>query len=127
MIPAELLYSDQHEWVRVEDQTATVGISDHAQQALGDITFVELPAVGVPVKKGAEICAIESCKAAANIYAPADGKALAVNTELEDNPGLINSDPYGQGWILKISLDDKGQLDDLLAHDKYAELIGGQD
>ena len=127
MIPTELLYSDQHEWVRVEDQTAILGITDHAQKALGDITFVELPAADSSVKKGTEACAIESCKAAAGIYAPGDGKVLAVNSELEDNPGLINSDPYGAGWILKIALNDKGQLNDLLDHEKYAELVGGQD
>ena len=127
MIPEELLYTDQHEWVRLEGDTTTGGITDYAQKALGDITFVELPAVDSDLKKGDEATALESCKAAASVYAPAAGRIVAVNTALEDNPGLINSDPYGRGWIFKMSLADKRELIGLMNAQQYAQHLGDQE
>lgn len=126
MIPEELSYSDQHEWARTDGGIATMGISDYAQDALGDVTFVELPAVGQNIAKGDEACAIESAKAAASIYAPVSGKVVEVNDQLEDDPGLINSEPYGQGWICKIELSDPGELDSLMNAAKYEEFLAAQ-
>ncbi len=127
MVPEELSFTDQHEWARVEGNTATVGISDFAQNALGDVTFIELPAVGQNLDKGDEACAIESAKAAASIYAPLSGKVTAVNSELEDDPGTINSDPYAQGWIYKIELTDPSQIDAMMNAAKYEEFLTSQE
>jgi len=127
MIPEELVFTDQHEWARVEGDTATVGISCYAQNALGDVTFTELPAVGQNLDKGDEACAIESAKAAASIYAPLSGKVTEVNSDLEDDPGMINSEPYGQGWIYKIELADPNQADLLMNAAKYEEFLTGQE
>jgi glycine cleavage system H protein len=127
MIAEELLYTDQHEWARIEGEIATVGISDYAQDALGDVTFVELPAVGANFAKGDEACAIESAKAAASIYAPLGGKVTEVNSQLEDDPGLINSEPYAQGWMYKIELTDPGEADSLMTAAKYEEFLAGQE
>jgi glycine cleavage system H protein len=126
MIPEELFYTDQHEWARAEGEIATVGISDYAQDALGDVTFVELPTVGQDLAKGDEACAIESAKAAVSVYAPLSGKVTEVNSELEDDPGLINSEPYAQGWIYKIELADPGELDSMMNAAKYEEFLAGQ-
>jgi len=126
MIPDELSYTDQHEWAAVEGDIATVGISDYAQKALGDVTFVELPAVGADLVKGNEACAIESVKAAVSIYAPLSGKVTEVNGELKDDPGLVNSEPYGQGWIYRVELSDPGQLDSLMNAARYEEFLAGQ-
>ncbi len=127
MIPEELLFTNQHEWVRVEGGIATVGISDFAQNALGDITFVEMPATGRTIAKGDEACAIESAKAAASIYAPVSGTVAEVNAEIEDDPGLINADPYTQGWICKIELSDTTELDSLMNAAKYEEFLATQE
>ena len=121
-IPQDLLYTDSHEWIRAEGSAGTIGITDYAQQALSDITFVELPVVGKTFAKGDEIAAIESCKAAAGLNAPVGGKVTAVNTALEDDPGLVNSDPYGSGWIVKIAIADPGELAALLKPADYAPL-----
>ena len=127
MIAEELLYTDQHEWARIEGNIATVGISDYAQDALGDVTFVELPTVGANLAKGDEACAIESAKAAASIYAPLGGKVTEVNGQLEDDPGLINSEPYAQGWMYKIEAADPGEADSLMNAAKYEEFLAGQE
>ena len=127
MVPEELSFTNQHEWARVEGNTATVGISDFAQNALGDVTFIELPAVGQDLDKGDEACAIESAKAAASIYAPLSGKVTEVNSELEDDPGTINSDPYAQGWIYKIELADPSQVDAMMNAAKYEEFLTSQE
>ena len=127
MIPEELLFTDQHEWARIEGNIATVGISDFAQDALGDVTFVELPAVGQNLDKGDEACAIESAKAAASIYAPLGGKVLEVNSDLEDDPGLINSEPYARGWIYKIEPSDPAQTGSLMGAGKYEEFLAAQE
>ena len=121
MIPQDLLFTDQHEWIRVQGDTATVGISDYAQNALGDITFVELPKVGKVLKKGDEAAAIESCKAAASVYAPVSGKVTEVNAALAAGPELINKDPYAGGWLCKIAIADKAEIQTLMSPQKYAE------
>jgi len=126
MIPADLRFTDQHEWAQIEGSVATVGISDYAQNALGDITFVELPIVGSDLTKGDEACAIESAKAAASIYAPLSGKVTEVNQQIEDDPGLINSDPYAEGWIYKIELADADQVASLMDAAKYEEFLAAQ-
>ena len=126
MISEELFYTDQHEWARVEGNTATVGISDYAQDALGDVTFVELPTIGANLAKGDEACAIESAKAAVSVYAPLGGTVTEVNSQLEDDPGLINSEPYAQGWIYKIEPADPDQVGSLMNAAKYEEFLAGQ-
>ena len=123
MIPTDLKYTDQHEWVKLAGATATVGVTDHAQNALGDITFVELPDPDAELSKGGEACVIESAKAAASIYAPADGTVADVNTALEDDPSPVNSDPYGAGWIYTIALADPSQLDGLMDAAAYEALL----
>ena len=122
-VPREFLYTEDHEWIKVEGDTGTVGITDHAQKALSDLTFVELPEIGKEVTRGEEACAVESCKAAASIYAPASGRIIEVNTALEDNPGLVNADCYGEGWIFKIQLADKTELSELKSSEEYEQLL----
>ncbi|EGG29475.1 Glycine cleavage system H protein [Aequoribacter fuscus] len=118
--PAELRYVSSHEWVRVEDDgTATVGITNHAQEALGDVVFVELPEVGAQLGAGDEAGVVESVKAASDIYAPIGGEIIAINENLEDNPEVINEDPYGDGWFFKMRLDDATSVDDLLTAEQY--------
>jgi glycine cleavage system H protein len=123
-IPTDLYYTDQHEWLRVEGAAGTIGISDYAQKALGDITFVELPKAGKAAAAGQEVAAIESCKAAAGVYSPVTGKVIEVNSALNDEPGAINKDPYGAGWIFKIALENIAEIDALMNADKYAEFCG---
>jgi len=119
MAPKDLAYTDQHEWVRVADGVGTVGITDHAQDALGDVTFVELPPADAEFDKGEEVGVIESAKAAAGIFAPAAGRIVEVNEALEAEPGQINADPYGEGWIYKIRLADASALDALMNAEAY--------
>ncbi len=123
MAPEDLKYTEQHEWIRLEGGVGTVGITDHAQEALGDITFVELPPAGKEVKQGEEACAIESAKAAASIYAPAGGKIVEANAALEDGPSAVNADPYGSGWVYKIKLADPRELDKLMDAAAYEKLL----
>ena len=123
-IPSELKYATSHEWVRNEgDGTVTVGITDHAQDLLGDMVFVELPDVDDEVSTGDDICVAESVKAASDIYAPVTGKVIAVNEDLEDSPELVNSDAFGDGWLFKVKLADAGELDELLDAEGYASSI----
>jgi glycine cleavage system H protein len=118
--PAELRYVSSHEWVRVEDDgTATIGITNHAQEALGDVVFVELPEVGALLGAGDEAGVVESVKAASDIYAPLGGEIIAINENLEDNPEIINEDPYGDGWFFKMRLDDASSVNDLLTAEQY--------
>jgi glycine cleavage system H protein len=122
-IPAELLYRESHEWVRDEgDGTVVVGISDHAQNALGDMVFVELPEPGMSYEQGDACAVVESVKAASDIYAPLDGEVVEANGALEDAPELVNSDPYGDGWLFRMIPSDPSQLDSLLKADSYAAL-----
>lgn len=123
-IPSELKYATSHEWVRNEgDGIVTVGITEHAQDLLGDMVFVELPDVGDDVSTGDDICVAESVKAASDIYAPVSGKIVEVNEELEDSPELVNSDAFGEGWLFKIQMDDAAELDALLDAEGYANSI----
>ncbi|MGI1671706.1 MAG: glycine cleavage system protein GcvH [Neptuniibacter sp.] len=122
-IPSELKYVASHEWIRVEgDGTVVIGITDHAQDLLGDVVFVELPEVGAEVATGDESGVVESVKAASDIYAPVGGEVVAVNEELEDSPELVNSDPYGDGWFFKLKLSDADELNTLLDGEAYGEV-----
>lgn len=123
-IPSELKYATTHEWVREEGNgIVTVGITEHAQDLLGDMVFVELPDVGDQVSTGDDICVAESVKAASDIYAPVAGEIVEVNEELEDSPELVNSDAFGGGWLFKIKMDDASELDNLLDAEGYASSI----
>ncbi|WP_199508573.1 MULTISPECIES: glycine cleavage system protein GcvH [unclassified Psychrobacter] len=119
-IPAELKYVASHEWLRLEDDgTITVGITDHAQDLLGDVVFVELPEVGDSVAVDDEIAVVESVKAASDVYAPLSGEIVAINENLEDEPEIINSDPYGDGWFFKIKPLNANDYDELLSAEDY--------
>lgn len=122
-IPADLRYAESHEWARLEDDTVTVGISDHAQEALGDVVFVELPEVGKQVAAGDQVAVVESVKAASDIYAPVSGEIVEVNESLGDSPESVNGEPYG-AWFFKIKPSDKAELDKLLDVDGYRNAIG---
>lgn len=123
-IPSELKYATSHEWVRNEgDGIVTVGITEHAQELLGDMVFVELPDVGDNVSTGDDVAVAESVKAASDIYAPISGEVVEVNEDLEDSPELVNSDAYGDGWMFKIKLDDASELDNLLDAEGYENSI----
>ncbi|MFQ5838792.1 MAG: glycine cleavage system protein GcvH [Thermoplasmata archaeon] len=122
-IPDELKYTKEHEWVRLENDRAVVGITDHAQTELTDVVYVELPAVGSEFSEGEEFAIIESVKAASEIYAPIGGVVAEVNAELEDKPELINEDPYGKGWIVVLEVKDKADIDKLMTSEQYRELI----
>lgn len=117
--PADLKYAKSDEWLRLEGDTATVGISDFAQDQLNDIVFVELPEVGKTVSKGEAFGVVESVKAASDLYAPISGTVTEVNTALEDSPELINSDPFGKGWIVKLQVTDASGADDLMDAEAY--------
>ena len=127
MIPTDLLYTSQHEWVRVEDGSITVGVTDHAQEALGDIVFVELPEIGREFARDHEAVVLESAKAAASVYAPAAGRITEVNETLTEDPGTINSECYGAGWMFKLTLADKGDLAELMDAAAYEKLLSEQD
>ena len=123
-IPSELKYATSHEWVRNEgDGVVTIGITEHAQELLGDMVFVELPEVGDSVSTGDDVAVAESVKAASDIYAPVSGEVLEVNEDLEDSPELVNSDAFGDGWMFKIKLDDAAELDALLDAEGYENSI----
>ncbi len=121
MVLQGLLYSESHEWVKVDGQTAYVGISDHAQHALGSVVFIELPKVGKSVKKGDAVGAVESVKAASDLYSPVSGKIIEVNSNIENAPELLNDDPYGS-WIFKVELADASELEKLLSPEAYTPL-----
>lgn len=122
-IPQELKYSKDHEWVRVEGNTATIGITDYAQSQLGDVVFVELPEEGAELDAHQGLSVVESVKAVSDIYAPLAGKVIAVNETLADAPETVNQDPYGDGWIAKLELSDAAQLADLLDSEAYEKLV----
>ncbi|KEI69759.1 glycine cleavage system protein GcvH [Endozoicomonas elysicola] len=123
-IPSELRYLRSHEWVRLEeDGTVTIGITDHAQESLGDVVFVELPEPSTVLGAGDEAGAVESVKAASEIYAPLTGEIVEINEILEDAPETVNSDPYNDGWFFKMKLKDDGELGDLLDAEAYAEFV----
>jgi len=118
-------YSEEHEWVEVDGNTGTVGISNYAQDQLGDIVFIELPEAGATVEKGAEVAVVESVKAASEIYSPVSGDIVEANAALNETPELVNSDAEGGGWLYKINLADAGELDGLMDADGYAEFVEG--
>ncbi len=127
-IPGDLKFMKSHEWARVEgDGKVTVGISDHAQGLLGDLVYVDLPAVGDSVEAGNACAVVESVKAASDVYSPVSGKVAAVNAALADKPETINEDAYGEGWIFVVEIDEPDQLNELLEPDDYAELIEEED
>ncbi|KAL3523042.1 hypothetical protein ACH5RR_015876 [Cinchona calisaya] len=117
----ELKYADSHEWVKVDGKSATVGITDHAQDHLGDVVYVELPEVGIEVKQGNSFGAVESVKATSDVYSPVSGKVIEVNKKLDDSPGLVNGSPYEDGWIMKVEISNKDELNSLLDSDQYTK------
>ena len=114
-----LRYTKEHEWVRVEGDTATVGISEHAQEQLGDIVYVELPEIGKAVERGKQLAVVESVKAASDVYAPVSGEVIEVNDALNDDPSLVNSGAEGEGWFCKLRVKDAGEADKLMDQDGY--------
>lgn len=119
-VPSELKYVSSHEWIRDEGEgVVSIGITDHAQDLLGDVVFVELPEVGAEVSAGDDAGVVESVKAASDIYAPLSGTVVAINEDLEDAPETVNNDPYGDGWFFKVKLSDASELDDLLSAEEY--------
>ena len=120
-----LKYSKEHEWVRVEGDVGTVGISDYAQEQLGDVVYVELPEVGTTVAQNEEAAVVESVKAASEVYAPVSGEVVEVNQALEDDPALVNGDATGEGWFLKLRLSAPGELDGLMDEAAYADYVAG--
>jgi glycine cleavage system H protein len=123
MIPAELKYHTEHEWIRVEGKTAVLGITDFAQEALGDVVFLELPATGSVVKAGEEIGEVESTKTTSPVYTPVSGKIVGVNDSLKDKPELINKEPYGQGWIVRIEMSDANEAQHLMDAKQYEAFL----
>ncbi|HJU05487.1 MAG TPA: glycine cleavage system protein GcvH [Nitrospiraceae bacterium] len=126
MVPKDLRYHHEHEWVRVDGQHATVGISHFAQDALGDIVFIELPKVGMTVSAGQQIGEVESTKTTSNLYTPVSGKITKTNPDLKDHPEAVNSDPYGKGWMAVIELSDPTQVNSLMTAEQYEKFLTSQ-
>lgn len=124
--PAEYRYTREHEWVQVDGKTATVGITHHAQDQLGDVVFVELPAVGAKLQAGGPFGAVESVKAVSDIYAPISGDITEVNESLIDAPEKINEDPHGEGWLVRLTVADINELPQLLSAEQYAEYVAAE-
>lgn len=122
---ADVRYSEEHEWIRVEGDTGTIGITQYAQEQLGDVVFVEVPAAGRKVAKGESVAVVESVKAASDIYAPVSGEVIESNAALADQPGDVNSEPMGKGWFFKLKLADKGELAGLMDEAAYAAFVKG--
>ncbi|MDD9880826.1 MAG: glycine cleavage system protein GcvH [Candidatus Marinimicrobia bacterium] len=122
-LPQDLKYTKEHEWVKVDGVTATIGITDHAQGELGDIIFVEFPDIDQEIEKDEPFGTIEAVKTVADLFAPISGKVTEINEDLEDSPESVNSDPYGEGWIVKVSIDNAGELDELMTPEQYGDLI----
>ena len=123
-LPQDLKYTKEHEWVKVNGEMVTVGITDHAQGELGDIIFVEFPDVDQEIEKDESFGTIEAVKTVADLFAPISGTVTKINEALEDSPESVNSDPYGEGWFVKVSIADAGELDELMTAEQYGELIG---
>jgi glycine cleavage system H protein len=124
-IPPGLRYSSDHEWVKLEDGRVRVGITDYAQDALGDVVFVDVPETGTAVEKGASVTEVESTKSVSEIYAPVSGRIVEVNADLAENPQRLNDDPYGEGWLFVVDPSDPSQVDELLNAEGYRALIEG--
>ncbi|HJN88725.1 MAG TPA: glycine cleavage system protein GcvH [Verrucomicrobiota bacterium] len=122
-IPTDLNYASSHEWVSVEGDTAIIGISDHAQEELTELVFIELPEIGRELTAGDPCAVVESVKTASDIYAPVSGQVIETNDALDTEPGTVNEDPYGDGWFFKVRLTDSSELDDLLSPEDYAEQV----
>ncbi len=123
LVPEDLKYTKDHEWVRLEGEKVVVGITDHAQAELTDVVYVEMPEVGTDLTAGDEFVVVESVKAASEVYAPVSGVIVETNRDLDEKPELINEDPYGAGWIAALAPRDKGELEELLTSDDYRRLI----
>ncbi|MED6219142.1 NAD-dependent glutamate dehydrogenase [Stylosanthes scabra] len=123
----DLKYADSHEWVKVDGKSATVGITDHAQDHLGDVVYVELPEVGRTLTQGDSFGAVESVKATSDVYSPVSGKVIQVNEELSSSPALINSSPYKDGWIIKVEMSDSGEVNNLMDSDHYSKFCEEED
>jgi len=123
MYPKDYLYTEDHEWIKVEGNIGTVGITDYAQKQLGDIVYVELPEVDDEFDKGEEVATVESVKAASPVMIPVSGKIVEINEELEDAPETVNQDPHGKGWFFKVEISDKSELDGLMSAEQYEEYI----
>lgn len=122
-IPANLSYTDEHEWIKVDGNIATIGITDHAQDSLGDLVFVELPEIGKMVEPKGSFAVVESVKAASEVYAPISGEVVEINEALADTPEAINDSPYDKGWIAKVRLTNPAELDDLMNAEKYEKFV----
>lgn len=123
MEPTDLRYHEEHEWIRVDGKQATMGISNFAQDALGDIVFIDMPKIGATVKAGQQIGEVESTKTTSSIYTPVSGKIVHVNGDLKDHPEVVNADPYGKGWIAVIELSDPGQVNGLMTAAQYEDFL----
>ena len=122
-LPGDLKYTKEHEWARIEDGTAVIGITDHAQEELGDIVFVELPEAGSEVEQNQTFGTVESVKAVSDLYSPLSGEVVEVNGALQDEPELINSGPYEEGWLVTVKLSDEAEIDDLLSAKQYKAFV----
>jgi len=125
ILPQDIRYTTDHEWARVQGDAVRVGVSDYAQDQLGDITFVELPQAGDTFEKGEEFGTLESVKAVADLYMPVGGEILSINQGLEKSPGLVNESPYGDGWMIEVTMKDPSELDDLMTMPQYLEMLKG--
>ena len=123
-VPSELKYSKEHEWVKIEGNTVTIGITEYAQGELGDIVFVELPEVDDEINEGDTFGSVESVKTVSELYAPVSGKVIEANEALEDSPEFVNESPFDKAWMVKVELSDHSQLDELLSAEQYSEMIG---
>jgi glycine cleavage system H protein len=123
-VPENLQYTEEHEWVGIEDDVATIGVTDYAQSELGDIVFIELPSVGDKITKGESFGTIEAVKAVSDLFAPVSGEVLEVNEDLNDTPEKINESPYDEGWMIRVRIDDESELETLLSPDAYSDVIG---
>jgi glycine cleavage system H protein len=121
--PLGLKYSKEHEWVATEESVATIGITDHAQEQLGEIVYIELPSVGEKVSKDDPFGVVESVKAVSDIYAPVSGTVVEVNEDLPESPEVVNEDPYGDGWLIKVKLSDPADFEDLMDSEEYEEMV----
>jgi glycine cleavage system H protein len=123
MYPQEFLYTKEHEWIRVDEKIGTIGITDHAQKELGDIVYVELPKPGEHVAANESFGTVESVKAVSEIYSPVSGEVAAVNTKLQNNPEMLNSDPHGEAWLVRVRLSDRSEIEKLMTADEYGAYI----
>ncbi len=123
-LPADLLYTKEHEWIKIEGNTATIGITDHAQSELGDIVYVDITAMNEPLEQGAVFGTIEAVKTVSDLFLPMSGTITELNSEIESNPEIVNKDPYGQGWMVKMTLSNLSEKAGLLSADAYRQLIG---